>query len=54
MQILLYLLLPALFAALTLVVFYWWSMRDYDTYNSLGLKKKDARQLAASHKTYTD
>jgi hypothetical protein len=52
--ILLCLLLPALFVAMTLVVFYWWSMRDYHTYDLLGLKRKDARQLAASHKPYTD
>ncbi|NHN29416.1 hypothetical protein [Paenibacillus agricola] len=52
MPILLYLLLPGLSVAMILVVFYCWSMRDYHTYDSLGLKRKDARQLAASHKPY--
>jgi hypothetical protein len=50
MLLLLCILLPVLFVTLTLVVCYWWSMRDYHTYESLGLKRKFARRTTNSHK----
>ncbi|SFL10605.1 hypothetical protein SAMN03159341_103233 [Paenibacillus sp. 1_12] len=50
MVLLLCLLLPILFVTLTLIVCYWWSMRDYHTYESMGLKGKFAGRATDTHK----